>query len=40
MNGQRAMHELKANTPLMIDDLDSPYASTPALRDLIYNRGL
>lgn len=40
MNGQRAQHDLKANTPLMIDDLDSPYSSTPALRDLIYNRGL
>lgn len=40
MNGQRAMRELKADSPLMIDDLDSPYASTPALRELIYKRGL
>jgi hypothetical protein len=24
----------------MIDDIDSPYASIPSLRDLIYRRGL
>lgn len=40
MNGQRAVKDLKADSALMIDDLDSPYASTPALRQLIYNRGL
>ncbi|KQW46606.1 MULTISPECIES: N-acetylneuraminate synthase family protein [unclassified Roseateles] len=40
MNGQRSVRELKADSALMIDDLDSPYASTPALRQLIYNRGL
>lgn len=40
MNGQRSVRELKADSALMIDDLDSPYASTPALRNLIYNRGL
>ncbi len=40
MNGQRSARELKADAPLMIDDLDSPYASTPALRQLIYGRGL
>ncbi|RTL42081.1 MAG: N-acetylneuraminic acid synthase [Burkholderiales bacterium] len=40
MNGQRTARELKADAALMIDDLDSPYASTPALRQLIYGRGL
>ena len=40
MNGQHTARALTANTPLMIDDLDSPYAHTPALRDLIYKRGL
>jgi sialic acid synthase SpsE len=40
MNGQVTAHALKADTPLMIDDLDSPYAQTAALRELIYRRGL
>jgi sialic acid synthase SpsE len=40
MNGQRTAKALQANTPLTIDDLDSPYAHTPALRELIYKRGL
>jgi sialic acid synthase SpsE len=40
MNGQLTAKALKAGEPLMIDDLDSPYASTAALRDMIYNRGL
>lgn len=40
MHGQKALRALKAETPVMIDDLDSPYATNPALRDLIYRRGL
>lgn len=40
MNGQRTARELKADAALMIDDLDSPYASMPTLRQLIYGRGL
>lgn len=40
MNGQVTARELKAGNALMIDDLVSPYASTPALRELIYNRGI
>ncbi len=40
MNGQTTVRELKAESPVMIDDLDSPYAANPALRELIYKRGL
>ena len=40
MNGQVLAREVGADKPLMIDDLDSPYASNPTLRQLIYNRGL
>jgi N-acetylneuraminate synthase len=40
MNGQKTVRDVKANAALSIDDLDSPYATTPALRDLIYKRGL
>ena len=40
MNGQRTQRALKAEAPVMIDDLDSPYSANPALRDLIYKRGL
>lgn len=40
MNGQRTLRALKAETPVMIDDLDSPYATNATLRELIYKRGL
>jgi N-acetylneuraminate synthase len=40
MNGQRVLRELKAEAPMMIDDLDSPYATNATLRELIYKRGL
>jgi sialic acid synthase SpsE len=40
MNGQKTLHLLKAEAPLMIDDLDSPYATNAVLRELIYKRGL
>jgi sialic acid synthase SpsE len=40
MNGQRTLRALKAETPVMIDDLDSPYATNSTLRELIYKRGL
>jgi N-acetylneuraminate synthase len=40
MNGQKTLRPLKAESPVLIDDLDSPYASNAALRDLIYKRGL
>lgn len=40
MNGQRTRQPLKPDAPVMIDDMDSPYADNPGLRDLIYKRGL
>jgi N-acetylneuraminate synthase len=40
MNGQRTAKALKAETPLMIDDLDSPYATSSSLREFIYQRGM
>lgn len=40
MNGQRSLRPLKAQAALMIDDLDSPYATNATLRELIYKRGL
>jgi hypothetical protein len=40
MNGQKALRVLKAQAPVMIDDLDSPYATNATLRELIYKRGL
>jgi sialic acid synthase SpsE len=40
MNGQRLLRDLKAGEAVRIDDLDSPYASNTALRELIYKRGL
>ena len=40
MHGQRTLRALKAAGPVMIDDVDSPYASDSTLRELIYKRGL
>jgi len=40
MNGQRTVRDLRAEVPVMIDDLDSPYATNAHLRELIYKRGL
>jgi sialic acid synthase SpsE len=40
MNGQRTLRDLKPDAPMMIDDLDSPYATNAVLRELIYKRGL
>jgi sialic acid synthase SpsE len=40
MNGQLTSRPLAASSPLMIDDVNSPYAQTAALRELIYKRGL
>jgi N-acetylneuraminate synthase len=40
MNGQRALRSLKAESPLMIDDVDSPYASNTALRELAMSSGI
>ncbi len=40
MNGERLQRAVAAHRPLMIDDIDSPYRSDPAMRDFIDRRGL
>jgi N-acetylneuraminate synthase len=40
MNGEVLLHGLGKDEPIMIDDIDSPYASIPSLRERIYGRGL
>jgi N-acetylneuraminate synthase len=40
MRGEVVRRAISRDEPLMIDDIDSPYASIPALRELIYRRGL
>lgn len=40
LNGQLLVKSVRAEKPLMIDDIDSPYARNGTLRDLIYERGL
>jgi sialic acid synthase SpsE len=40
MRGEVLLKPVPQDQPLMIDLIDSPYASIPSLRDLIYSRGL
>jgi len=40
MRGEVLLHAIPRDEPLLIDNIDSPYASIPSLRDLIYRRGL
>jgi sialic acid synthase SpsE len=40
MRGEVLMHAVRKDDPIMIDNIDSPYASIPPLRELIYRRGL
>ena len=40
MRGEVLRCAVRKDTPLMIDDIDSPYSSIPSLRNLIYQRGL
>src|SRR3569833_729516 len=40
MRGEVIRCAVKKDQPIMIDKIDSPYASIPSLRALIYNRGL
>jgi sialic acid synthase SpsE len=40
MRGEVLLHGLKTDEAIRIDDIDSPYASIPSLRELIYRRGL
>jgi sialic acid synthase SpsE len=40
MRGEVIRHAVKKDAAVMIDQIDSPYASIPSLRASIYNRGL
>jgi N-acetylneuraminate synthase len=40
MRGEVLLHAIPQDEPILIDNIDSPYASIPSLRDLIYRRGL
>jgi N-acetylneuraminate synthase len=40
ISGLKLTKPLKADEPLMVDGIDSPYASSPQLMKQIYNRGL
>ena len=40
MSGEFLLKAVKRDRPLMIDDIDSPYAGNQELKKLIYNRGI
>lgn len=40
MNGERLVSDLQKDSPIHIDDVDSPYAKNKTLQELIYDRGL
>jgi N-acetylneuraminate synthase len=40
MRGEVILHPIRKDDPIMIDNIDSPYASIPSLRQVIYSRGL
>jgi sialic acid synthase SpsE len=40
MNGERLIHPILKDQPLMIDMIDSPYSKNKSLKDKIYKRGL
>jgi N-acetylneuraminate synthase len=40
MRGEVLLRALRADEAIMIDDIDSPYASIPSLKTAIYARGL
>lgn len=40
MRGEVLLHDIKADSPINIDAIDSPYAENEQLKALIYNRGL
>jgi sialic acid synthase SpsE len=39
MNGEKLIANIKADAPILIDHIDSPYAGNPELRASIYKRG-
>ncbi len=40
MRGEVILHDIKKDSPIMIDSIDSPYAYNTNLKKVIYNRGL
>jgi hypothetical protein len=40
MKGEVIQRDIKADAPVHIDDIDSPYTTNKELKALIYNRGL
>lgn len=40
MTGEVLLKDIKKDQPIMIDDIDSPYAKNPSLKQFIYQRGL
>ncbi len=40
MSGEMLLKPVKKDAAINIDDIDSPYAQIPSLRQTIYNRGL
>jgi N-acetylneuraminate synthase len=40
MHGEILLRDIEADQPVMIDDIDSPYADNAELKALIYDRGL
>ncbi len=40
MRGEVLLRSIAKDQPVLIDDVDSPYAYNPSLKKLIYNRGL
>jgi N-acetylneuraminate synthase len=40
MRGELLLKAVRQDEPILIDAIESPYASIPSLRDLIYSRGL
>lgn len=39
MNGEVLLHDIKCDSPINIEDIDSPYANNENLKSLIYQRG-
>jgi len=40
MRGEVLVKPIKKDSPVYIDDIDSPYSQVQSLRETIYNRGL
>ena len=40
MSGEALIKDIKKDSPIMIDDIDSPYAFNEGLKERIYSRGL